>query len=75
MALEKAVPEKLLGSECAIFLSKPGSTEKFTFNGVILAEPGASEAPRHRISFGELSAESQTVLANWLSEDALLKAA
>ena len=68
MALEKAVPAKLLGAECAIFLSKPGSTEKFTFNGVILAEPGASEAPRHRISFGELSSESQTVLTEWLAE-------
>ncbi len=70
MALEKAVPAKLLGAECTFFLSKPGSTEKFTFSGVILAEPGASEAPRHRISFGELSSASQAVLTEWLAEAA-----
>ena len=68
LALEKAVPQKLLGTECSIFLSLPGSTHKFTFTGKVLAEAKGSDAPRHRIKFGELPSLSQAALNKWIEE-------
>jgi len=66
MALEKPVPQKLLGGECTIFLSEPGSTLKFSFTGVVLADDNASQAARHRIRFEQVAEKSRDALEKWI---------
>jgi hypothetical protein len=66
MALEKAVPEKLLGTECTIFLSEPGNHHKFHFTGSVLAEQAGAHAPRNRLVFGQLDDVSREALGRWI---------
>ncbi len=66
MALEKPVPEKLLGAECTIFLSEPGYNHKFHFTGSVLAESSGPKAPRQRLVFGQMDAISRDALGRWI---------
>lgn len=75
MALEKPVPKKLLGKDCTIFLSEPGSTAKISFAGTVLTESDGPNASRHRIMFGECSDLSRDTLRQWLESSLSVKKA
>ena len=70
LALEKPVPEALLGSNCTIFLSLPGSTHKISFTGTVIQESSQSSTSRKRITFADMSGASKEALAQWLTEHA-----
>ena len=66
LALEKAIPKNLTGSQCSIFISDPTSHRKISFSGVVIAETGSAEGSKHRIRFESLDAKSAEDLANYI---------
>ncbi|MFN7685891.1 MAG: PilZ domain-containing protein [Oligoflexia bacterium] len=66
MALERAIPEHLIGAECTIFLSEPNSTNKFVFTGSVLTESDRPGAARSRIAFGQVASASLEALGKWI---------
>jgi len=68
MALEKAVPQKMIGSECTIFITDPRSNVKYPFEGRVLPEAPGSNSSKYRLMFAEMGSVSRKALEAWLNQ-------